>query len=193
MDIKRAEYVKGAVEMHQYPEDKIPHVVLVGKSNVGKSSFINCITNNFKLARISDRPGKTRLINFYKLNDAFFVVDVPGYGYARVSKEEQQKWAEMMDEFLSTHKSISLIIHIIDIRHAPSSQDIQMSEWIAHSDIPFIIMATKADKIARSQWKTQSDLIRTHLNLPENILVIPFSSVTRVGRKEALDCIGGYI
>ncbi len=187
MNIKKAYYVKSAVNPEDYPKDSKPHVVLVGKSNVGKSSFINCIANNKKLAHTSGQPGKTRTVNFYMIDDKFYIVDLPGYGYAKVSKQEQLDWGNMIDTYLHYNANIALILHVLDIRHAPTQLDIQMAEWIQFYGLPVVGIATKSDKIGKTRWKPQVELIRRKLGWSQFIPIIPFSAITSQGKDRVLE------
>ena len=134
-----------------YPEEGRPEIAFAGKSNVGKSSLINYMTNNKKLAYVSKQPGKTRLINYFLVNDSFYLVDLPGYGFARVSKTEKESWARMMEQYFAVAKNLRALVILVDIRHKPTQDDLQMIEWAAHYGVPFMIAATKADKIAKSK------------------------------------------
>ena len=163
---------------------------MVGKSNVGKSSLINSLCNNFKLARISSSPGKTRLINFFRINDAFHLVDLPGYGFAKAPKTEQEKWGRLMEDYLSS----GLLTHIfmlIDIRHAPTAEDKQMFEWILYYGIPFTLIATKADKLARSKRKQAANAAAKLLGAPP--YAIPYSAENAEGRAEVYARIGAIL
>ena len=148
MIIKNPEFKISAVSPKQYPDDELPQVVLVGKSNVGKSSFINSMINRKRLARTSSEPGKTRQINFYKMDDKFYFVDLPGYGYSKMSKAEQVKVGGFIEEYLKKCKNIALIVFLIDIRHSPTENDRLMYQYVINSNSPCIIIANKADKIA---------------------------------------------
>ena len=188
MEILKAEFITSAVEPEQYPTDHLPCVALVGKSNVGKSSMINTITNRNKLAKTSSQPGKTRLVNFYKINDAFYLVDLPGYGFARVSKKEKIKWGNMIETFLASPNLMG-IVQLVDIRHNPTSDDITMINWIKHFNMPLIVLATKADKLGKTRIKPQINKIRKQLELSAEIPLIPFSSETGYGREEVLKAL----
>lgn len=188
MRIQKAEFITSAVEPDQYPTDHLPYVALVGKSNVGKSSMINTITNNNKLAKTSSQPGKTRLVNFYKINDAFYLVDLPGYGFARVSKKEKIKWANMIETFLTTPNLLG-IVQLVDIRHNPTSDDMTMINWIKHFNMPLIVLATKADKLGKTWIKPQINKIRKQLELSSDIPLIPFSSETGYGKEDVLEAL----
>ena len=165
-----------------------PQIAMVGRSNVGKSSLINSLCRNSKLARISASPGKTRLINYFRINDSFYLVDLPGYGYAKVSKAEQESWGKLMESYLSGG-SVSHIFMLIDIRHEPTAADKQMLEWIIYYGIPYTLIATKADKIKRSQLQKQLKVIRLGLNTEKGAILIPFSAETKQGREEIWDLV----
>ena len=186
MEILKAEFITSAVEPDQYPKDHLPYVALVGKSNVGKSSMINTITNRSKLAKTSGQPGKTRLVNFYKINDAFYLVDLPGYGFARVSQQEKKKWAHMIETFLTSSPNLLGMIQLVDIRHNPTSEDMTMMEWIKHFNMPLIVLATKADKLGKTRIKPQANKIGKQLQLSEGTPLIPFSSEIKLGKEELL-------
>ena len=166
-----------------------PEIAIVGKSNVGKSSLINCLCNQNKLARVSGEPGKTRLINLYRINDAFYLVDLPGYGYARVSRGMQEDWGRMMDSYFAGTQSLLHILHLVDRRHEPGANDVQMQAWIQHNGVPCTVVATKCDKLSRAQQqKAALVLCRTLGVQPWDVQ--PFSSVTRDGREELLARVG---
>lgn len=186
MQIKRAGFVKSAVLPQDWPEDLFPQIALVGRSNVGKSSLINCLANNFKLARTSNVPGKTRLLNYYLFNDAFYVVDLPGYGYANVSASEKDKWGAMIERYLKGASNLVLIVQIVDIRHKPSVDDIQMMEWIKHFGFKTALIASKADKMSKSAVNQGIKDIRAAFSLRADVNIIPFSSRTGQGREELL-------
>lgn len=159
-------------------------VAFAGKSNVGKSSLINGLMNRKALARTSAEPGKTQTINFYNVNEELYLVDLPGYGYARVSKEESAKWGKMIENYLHTSKDLQTVFLLVDIRHAPAANDKMMYDWIADSGFKPIIIATKLDKIKRSQVAKQLKLIRTTLQVLPDTKIIPFSAQTKQGRDE---------
>lgn len=186
MEIGKAEFIISAVEQRQYPADHMPCIALAGKSNVGKSSMINTITNRQKLAKISGQPGKTRLVNFFRLNDAFYLVDLPGYGFARVSQAEKERWGNMIETFLTTYPNLMGIVMLIDIRHMPSAHDRSMLDWIRHFNFPMIIVATKADKLGKTRIKPQIDKIRKELGISAKIPILPFSSQTSLGKETLL-------
>ena len=166
------------------PKNQMPEIAFAGKSNVGKSSLINALMNRKSYARISGKPGKTQTINFYNVNRAFYLVDLPGYGYARVSEQEKQKWGQMVERYLHGSKQLRAVFLLIDIRHDPSANDKMMYDWIVAQGYSPIIIATKLDKIKRSQQDKQVKAIRQGLGLPPGTAVIPFSSVTKQGRDE---------
>lgn len=166
------------------PENTLPEIGFAGKSNVGKSSLINALMNRKSLARTSATPGKTQTINFYNINDEMYLVDLPGYGYAKVSEQEKAQWGKMIERYLNTSKQLRAVFLLIDIRHDPSANDKMMYNWIVEQGFHPIIIATKLDKIKRSQVQKQVKLIRTGLNLLPGTIVIPFSAETKQGREE---------
>lgn len=166
------------------PENTLPEIAFAGKSNVGKSSLINALMNRKSYARISATPGKTQTINFYNINQEFYLVDLPGYGYAKVSEQEKQKWGQMVERYLHGSKQLRAVFLLIDIRHDPSANDKLMYDWIVSQGYHPIIIATKLDKIKRSQKDKQVKAVRQGLGLSQGTTVIPFSSVTKQGRDE---------
>ena len=166
------------------PDNTLPEIAFAGKSNVGKSSLINTLMNRKSYARISATPGKTQTINFYNINQEFYLVDLPGYGYAKVSEQEKQKWGRMIEKYLHGSKQLRAVFLFIDIRHDPSANDKMMYDWIVSQGYQPIIIATKLDKIKRSQKDKQVKAVRQGLGLSQGTTVIPFSSVTKQGRDE---------
>lgn len=166
------------------PENLLPEFAFAGKSNVGKSSLINGLMNRKSYARTSSQPGKTQTINFYNINEQLYFVDLPGYGYAKVSMELRAKWGKMIERYLKKSEQLKLIFLLVDIRHEPSENDKDMYDWIVHNGFQPIVIATKLDKINRSQIAKQSKLIRTSLGLPKEGILIPFSAETKQGRDE---------
>ena len=166
------------------PENDKPEIAFAGKSNVGKSSLINALMNRKAYARTSAQPGKTQTINFYNINDALYYVDLPGYGYAKVSQTEKEKWGRMIENYLRRSKQLRCVFLLVDIRHEPSANDRQMYEWIVHNGYKPVIIATKLDKIKRSQEAKQLKLVRTGLGIGNDVTVIPFSAETKQGREE---------
>ena len=179
MVVKNPKFEVSAVSPKQYPKNGLPEIVLVGKSNVGKSSFINTMVNRKSLARTSSEPGKTRQINFYNIDNSFYFVDLPGYGYSKMSKVEQEKVNEFTEEYLVKRDTISLIIFLIDIRHKPTSNDKLMYNYVMKSNLPFIVLANKADKIAPTKVDDYVDEIKKELGISFSI-ILPFSSERKV-------------
>jgi GTP-binding protein len=171
------------------PQNDKPEIAFAGKSNVGKSSLINALMNRKSYARTSAQPGKTQTINFYNINDALYYVDLPGYGYAKVSRTEQEKWGQMIERYLNRSKQLKQVFLLIDIRHDPSANDKNMYDWIVYNGYQPVIIATKLDKINRSQIQKQVKAIRTGLGVGPEVEVIPFSSLTKQGRDEIWDRI----
>ena len=187
MIIKKSELETVAVKPSQYPEPDLAEIAFAGRSNVGKSSLLNLITGRKRLAHVSGNPGKTRTINFYKINDTFRIVDLPGYGYAKVSKSVSADWGQMMEKYLSSRENLRKVVQLVDIRHAPSKQDVQMYDYLRHYGLDGIVVATKADKISRNQLQKQIKLIRQTLKLSADDIVIPVSALKRTGYDELLD------
>lgn len=178
MKINSAEIVISAVSNKQYPATTIPEVALAGRSNVGKSSFINKIINRKNLVRTSGKPGKTRTLNFYIINDAFHFVDVPGYGYAQVSKTEKEKWGRMMEEYLETREQLRLVVLIVDIRHKPTQEDVQMFDYAIYLDLPVLVIATKLDKIGKTKRHAHLKQITKAFHDCDPKMIVPFSAET---------------
>ena len=187
MIIKKSDLEAVAVKPQQYPAEHLKEIAFAGRSNVGKSSLLNLLTGRKKLARVSGSPGKTRTINFYIVNDAFRIVDLPGYGYAKVSKSLSEGWGEMMETYLSGRPNLVKVVQLVDIRHAPSKQDIEMYQYLRHYGLDGLVAATKADKISRNQLAKHIKLIRQTLGLSAEDKVIPVSSLKRTGHQELLD------
>ena len=193
MRIKTAEIEISAVTKKQYPQTGLPEIALAGRSNVGKSSFINTMLGRKKLARISSKPGKTQTLNFFKINEDFYFVDVPGYGYAKVSKKERAKWGEMINTYLMEREYLQAVISLVDFRHEPSKEDKQMYNFLKYFDIPVILIATKADKIKKSQWDKHTKQIKQALDFDDNDDLVIFSSEKKWGIEEAWNKIEQYI
>ena len=180
MIIKEPKFEISAVKPSQYPNNDLPQIVLVGKSNVGKSSFINSMLNRKKLARTSSEPGKTRQINFYNIDDNFYFVDLPGYGYSKMSKQEQIKVGNFIEEYLSTCKKISLIIFLIDILHSPTENDRLMYQYIINTNTPCLIIANKADKVAITKVDGEVANLQEELNPLKDLTFMPYSSERKI-------------
>lgn len=175
------------------PDNALMEVAFAGKSNVGKSSLINGLMNRKALARTSAQPGKTQTINFYNVNDELYFVDLPGYGYAKANEQEKAKWGKMIEDYLHKSKKLRAVFLLIDIRHAPSANDRLMYEWIGRQGYAPIIIATKLDKINRSQIMKQVKLIRDGLHAQKETLIIPYSAVTKQGREEIYELLDAYL
>lgn len=193
MLIKNPEFKISAVSPAQYPEDGLPEIVLVGKSNVGKSSFINTMVNRKKLARTSSEPGKTRQINFYNMDNKFYFVDLPGYGYSKMSKQEQAKVGSFIEEYLNKSNNIALIVFLIDIRHEPTANDKLMYRYIIDSERPCIVIANKADKIAVTKVDKQVEDLQNALNPLKDLTFIPFSSERKIYTEKAWEEIEVFV
>lgn len=189
MQIKSAQYEITAVNPQQYPVRFWPEIAWVGRSNVGKSSIINALLNRKDLARVAATPGKTRVINFYNINDQFYLVDLPGYGYAKVSKTEKAAWAQMIETYLTTREQLKMIVMLVDIRHAPSPDDQVMYDWLVSREQPKLIVATKADKVPVSKVPERLREIRATLGMAEAETLIPFSALSKQGRNEVWEQI----
>lgn len=175
------------------PENTLPEIAFAGKSNVGKSSLINALMNRKSLARTSAQPGKTQTINFYNINDAMYLVDLPGYGYAKVAESEKQKWGQMIENYLHSSKQLRAVFLLIDIRHAPSANDKMMYDWMVYQGFDPIIIATKLDKIKRSQIQKQVKIVREGLGMKKESILIPFSAETKQGREEVWDLMDSIV
>ena len=184
MKVKNCDLKYIGTNFSHYPQDGLPEIAFAGKSNVGKSTLINAILGRKALARTSSQPGKTRTINFYGVNDMMYVVDLPGYGYAKVPKSEVAKWGMMIEDYLQKRKELRAIILLIDIRHEPGKNDIMMYEWLKHFGFDIIIAATKSDKINRSQIQKHLSVIRKTLKLTSEDVLIPFSGEKKTGVEE---------
>ncbi len=189
MKVHQAEIVISAVSPAQYPDTNLPEIALAGRSNVGKSSFINTLIDRKNLARTSSKPGKTQTLNFYLIEQALHFVDVPGYGYAKVSKTERAKWGKMIETYLAERQQLRAVVSLVDLRHAPSQEDIQMYDFLKYYEIPVIVVATKADKIPRSKWNKHESMVKKALSFDANDTFILFSAVTKQGKEEAWQAI----
>ncbi|MCI9558666.1 ribosome biogenesis GTP-binding protein YihA/YsxC [Candidatus Ventrimonas sp. KK005] len=189
MIIKKVELETVCGITSRLPDSPYPEIAFAGKSNVGKSSLINALMNRRSLARTSSQPGKTQTINFYNINDAFYYVDLPGYGYAKVPVEEKVRWGKMIERYLQSSSMLKCLFLLIDIRHEPSANDKLMYDWIRERGYSPVIVATKVDKLNRSQVQRHVKQVREGLGLGEKGTVIPFSSVTKQGREELWELI----
>ncbi len=187
MQINKSELEAVAVKPMQYPEPSVPEIAFAGRSNVGKSSLLNLLTRRKNLARVSGSPGKTRTINFYRINDEFRIVDLPGYGYARVSKSESEKWGAMMESYLENREGLLKVIQLVDIRHKPSAQDVQMYDYLKYFNLDGIVVATKADKVSSNQRSKNILEIRKTLGMSKSDKIIPVSALKKSGHEALLD------
>ena len=190
MRITKSDIECVAVKPSQYPPENLKEIAFAGRSNVGKSSLLNLLTGRKKLAKVSGNPGKTRTINFYLINDEFRIVDLPGYGYAKVSKSVSEGWGEMMEKYLTGRPNLLKVIQLVDIRHAPSKQDVQMYDFLRHYGLDGIVVATKADKVPRNQIPSHIKTIKQTLQLKGDDMVIPVSALKKTGYDELLEVIG---
>jgi GTP-binding protein len=193
MKVTSSDIVISAVKREQYPDTTIPEFALAGRSNVGKSSFINKMLNRRGLARISSKPGKTQTLNFYLINEILHFVDVPGYGYAKVSKSEREAWGRMIETYFTTREQLKAVVLIVDLRHPPTADDRMMYDFLKHYEIPCIIVATKADKIPKGKWQKHLKVTKETLDIHPHDHIILFSSETGLGKDEAWKVLGEYM
>lgn len=193
MKITSAEFVTSAVKAANYPAGELPEVALAGRSNVGKSSLLNKLVNRKGLARASKTPGRTRLINFFLVNGFFRLVDLPGYGYAKVSAGERESWRKMVEGYLKTRENLRGVVLLVDSRHPPTAQDAQMYDWLKQQGVPAAVVATKADKLSRSKLLQSLKVIRSTLPLAEGDQLVPFSAETGQGKEDLLGIIGQWV
>lgn len=193
LNLHNAEFVRSAVRRSDFPNDPLPQIVFAGKSNVGKSSTINKLLNRKNFARVGNEPGKTIHINFFCIDQKAYFVDLPGYGYAKVSKKERDRWGALMEEYFAEEDTITLGFQIVDARHKPTADDVVMADWFLQSGVPFAVIANKHDKIKKSAAEDSMNTIRTTLHLPEDVPVIPFSAVKGTGRDEVLQMIFHHV
>lgn len=187
IEVKKAELVAVTGRPDQYPEDNLYEVAFAGRSNVGKSSLLNLLTGRKKLAKVSGNPGKTRTINFYEINEAFRIVDLPGYGYAKVSKSLSEGWGNMMESYFENREGLLKVIQLVDIRHAPSKQDVQMYNYLKHYGYDGLVVATKSDKISKNQMQKNIKVIRQTLGMHPDDVVVPVSALKKTGHDVLLD------
>lgn len=193
MEIKQSEFITSAVKPDQYPTDNRIEIAFVGRSNVGKSSLINTLTNRRKLVKVSGTPGKTRLINFFLINNEFYFVDLPGYGYAKVSKSEKASWGSMMEKYLISRPQLKKVLLLVDSRHKPTGDDILMYEWIKHYGYEVVVVATKKDKLTKNELQRSVKVIREALKLNKDEKILFFSSLKKEGKEELLREVFGDI
>ncbi|MCM3720661.1 MULTISPECIES: ribosome biogenesis GTP-binding protein YihA/YsxC [Solibacillus] len=185
MKVHNVEMIGSFVRPEQFPEDGLPEFALAGRSNVGKSSFINRMIGRKAMARISSKPGKTQQLNFYKIEEQLYYVDVPGYGYAKVSKSERAAWGRMIEQYFMSREQLKAVVLIVDIRHNPTSDDCMMYDFLKHYNIPVIVVATKADKIPKGKWDKHKKIVRETLQMEKQDPLIVFSSEKGLGFEEA--------
>ena len=193
MKIKSADIVISAVKPEQYPSEAMPEFALAGRSNVGKSSFINKMLNRKNLARTSSKPGKTQTLNFYLINEEFHFVDVPGYGYARVSKTERAAWGRMIETYLTNRDQLKAVLLIVDLRHPPTADDVMMYQFLKHYNLRCIIINRKADKIPKAKWQKHIKITKDKLDLDPDDQIILFSSETGYGKDKAWSVLQSYM
>ncbi|MBM7631683.1 ribosome biogenesis GTP-binding protein YihA/YsxC [Geomicrobium sediminis] len=185
MNVSKAELKISAVGPDQYPEENWPELAFAGRSNVGKSSFINTITHRKKLAYTSQQPGKTKTLNFFNINDLCYFVDIPGYGYAKVSKKERAAWGRMIEEYITSREQLKGVVLLIDARHDPSEDDLKMYDWLKHFEIPIMLVLTKIDKINKTKRTKHIKNIIEIIDIDEDDVYVPFSSETGDGKDDA--------
>jgi GTP-binding protein len=193
MKISSSRFVISAVGPGQYPADGLPEIALVGRSNVGKSSLINRMLLRRNLARTSNTPGRTQTMNYYRVNESFYFVDLPGYGYAKVSKAMKARWGKMIEQYLKERETLTLVIQVVDVRHPPTQDDIDMAEWLAFIGRPAVVAVTKTDKIAKGKLPKHLKVVEESLRNGNALKMIPFSAETGLGRDALWECITPYI
>lgn len=191
MIIKKSEFIISAVKRQQYPVTGLSEVAFVGRSNVGKSSIINALTNRRKLAKVSQTPGKTRLINFFLINDGFYLVDLPGYGYAKVSKKEKESWGKTIETYLTDRNELKRVVLLVDSRHKPTADDIMMHNWIKHFGYDEVVVATKSDKLSNNELAKSKKIIKETLQLTDEDTLCFFSSLNKKGAEQLNDVLFG--
>lgn len=191
MEIRKSDFVISAVTADQYPVTDFREVAFVGRSNVGKSSIINSLLNRKKLVKVSSTPGKTRLINFFLINDEFYLVDLPGYGYAAVSQAEKKKWGDMIEEYLKTRANLTNVVLLVDIRHKPTNDDKMMYDFIKYYRSKVVVVATKLDKLPKNSIQKQLKMIKDELKLDAHDILGSYSSLNHTGREELWDVLLG--
>ncbi len=193
MKIHSAEFVVSAVHKKNYPSRKIPQIAFVGRSNVGKSSLINALLNRKRLVKTSSRPGRTQTINFFRINEAFHFVDLPGYGFAKVPASVRKGFGPMVERYLEKNRLLAVVVHIVDVRHRPTAADKVMREYLLYQRIPVLTVATKSDKLSRQKNLKQLAVIRSSLDIPEREPLVLFSATTSDGKKEVWGCVQAFL
>lgn len=193
MKINTIELIISAVRESQYPTDNKEEFLLVGRSNVGKSSFINTIINRKNYARTSSTPGKTQTLNFYKINDSFYLVDAPGYGFAKVRNSLKKKFGLIMESYLKSRENLKMVFLLVDFRHKPTSDDIMMYDYLKYYNVPVTIICTKVDKVSKNNHAKNKNIIQKELNLPDDKNIILFSSVIKIGKNEVYEEIEKHL
>ena len=193
MKINTIELIISAVRESQYPTDNKEEFLLVGRSNVGKSSFINTIINRKNYARTSSTPGKTQTLNFYKINDSFYLVDAPGYGFAKVRNSLKKKFGLIMESYLKSRENLKMVFLLVDFRHKPTSDDIMMYDYLKYYNVPVTIICSKVDKVSKNNHAKNKNIIQKELNLPDDKNIILFSSVTKIGKNEVYEEIEKHL
>ena len=193
MKINTIELIISAVRESQYPTDNKEEFLLVGRSNVGKSSFINTIINRKNYARTSSTPGKTQTLNFYKINDSFYLVDAPGYGFAKVRNSLKKKFGLIMESYLKSRENLKMVFLLVDFRHKPTSDDIMMYDYLKYYNVPVTIICTKVDKVSKNNHAKNKNIIQKELNLPDDKNIILFSSLTKIGKNEVYEEIEKHL
>ncbi|MBQ1907317.1 MAG: YihA family ribosome biogenesis GTP-binding protein [Firmicutes bacterium] len=193
MIVSSAEFLTSAAEKGQYPPEGVPEIAFAGRSNVGKSSLLNLLTGRKGLAKVSSSPGKTRTINFFLINGSFRIVDLPGYGYAKVSKAESERWGRMMEDYLEGRKDLIKVVQLVDSRHEPSAQDVQMYDYLRYSGLSGVVVLTKTDKISKNELNRNISLIKRTLKLDADDIIIPVSALKKTGTEELLACMEGLL
>lgn len=193
MKVNQAEFVISAVGPAQYPVEALPEIALAGRSNVGKSSLINRMLGRKNLARTSSQPGKTQTLNYYKINEDLFFVDLPGYGYAKVSKTLRASWGKFIERYLMEREPLQLLLLLVDLRHPPSKDDQSMYDWLSYHEVPLCVVATKADKIPKGKWQKHAKQVKETLQMDKSVPLVLFSSETGLGKEELWKIIEDHI
>lgn len=189
MNLHNAEFIRSAASLHDCPKDRLPQIAFAGRSNVGKSSVINRLLQRKNLARVGEAPGKTTHINYFLIDSAMYLVDLPGYGYAKVPKAEKDRWAKLIESYLAAPDLMTLGVMIVDARHKPTANDITMADWFRQTERPYVVVANKMDKLKKSEIAPNLASIRETLSLDDTVQMIPFSAENGEGREALLNCI----